>query len=216
MADQVAPGDYDQLHHFVAVSPWDEAPLESELLAWANRLVGGPDAILVIDNTALPKKGIRSVGVGPQCAWVAGKKVNCQSLVSLTLAKDEVPIPIVLRLFLPDTWIKDAERLHHAGVPETFWVERSKPAIALGELQRVVQTGVSFGAVVTDAGYGISAPLRQALTALLSVQPLDITSWLLNAEHEWVMFADTKGCALLDRSREYSLYFRLWTPHRLE
>ncbi len=76
MADQVAPGDYDQLHHFVAVSSWDEAPLESELLAWANRLVGGPDAILVIDDTALPKKGTRSVGVGPQCAWGAGKKVN--------------------------------------------------------------------------------------------------------------------------------------------
>jgi SRSO17 transposase len=166
MAAQVAPADYDQLHHFVAVSPWDEAPLEAELLAQANRLVGGPDAILVIDDTALPKKGTHSVGVGPQYAGVVGKKANCQSLVSLTLAKDEVPIPIALRLFLPDTWIKDAERLQHAGVPETFWVERSKPEIALAELQRVMQAGVSFGVVVTDAGYGISAPFRQALTAL--------------------------------------------------
>ena len=56
MAARVAPADYDQLHHFVAVGPWDEAPLESELLAQANRLVGGPDAILVIDDTALLKK----------------------------------------------------------------------------------------------------------------------------------------------------------------
>ena len=166
IAARVAPADYDQLHHFVAVSPWDEAPLEAELLAQANRLVGGPDAILVIDDTALPKKGIHSVGVGPQYAGVVGKKANCQSLVSLTLARDEVPIPIALRLFLPDSWIKDPERLQHAGVPETFWVERSKPEIALAELQRVMQAGVSFGAVVTDAGYGISAPFRQALTAL--------------------------------------------------
>src|SRR5215211_282770 len=33
LAARVAPADYDQLHHFVAVGPWDEAPLEAELLA---------------------------------------------------------------------------------------------------------------------------------------------------------------------------------------
>jgi SRSO17 transposase len=166
MAARVAPADYDQLHHFVAVGLWDEAPLEAELLTQANRLVGGPDAILVIDDTALLKKGTHSVGVAAQYAGTVGKNANCQTLVSLTLAKDEVPIPIVLRLFLPETWIKDPERLQHAGVPETFWVERSKPEIALDELQRVMQAGVSFGAVVMDAGYGISAPFRQGLSAL--------------------------------------------------
>ncbi|MPR13670.1 IS701 family transposase [Microvirga tunisiensis] len=166
MAARVAPADYDQLHHFVAVGPWDEAPLDAELLAQANQLVGGPDAILVIDDTALLKKGTHSVGVASQYAGVVGKKANCQSLVSLTLAKGEVPVPIVLRLFLPETWIRDPERLKHAGVPETLWVERSKPEIALEELQRMMQAGVSFGAVVTDAGYGISAPFRQGLSAL--------------------------------------------------
>src|SRR5215211_802769 len=40
MAARVAPPNYDQLHHFVAVGPWDEVPLEAELLAQANRLVG--------------------------------------------------------------------------------------------------------------------------------------------------------------------------------
>jgi SRSO17 transposase len=166
IATRVAPADYDQLHHFVAVSPWDEAPLEAELLAQANRLVGGPNAVLVIDDTALPKKGTHSVGVTSQYAGVLGKKANCQSLVSLTLAKHEVPVPIMLRLFLPETWIKDPERLQHAGVPEALWTERSKPEIALAELRRVMQAGVSLGAVLADAGYGISAPFRQALSAL--------------------------------------------------
>jgi hypothetical protein len=32
------------------------APLEEELARQANRLVGGPDAVLVIDDTALPKR----------------------------------------------------------------------------------------------------------------------------------------------------------------
>jgi SRSO17 transposase len=29
MAARVAPADHDQLHHFVAVGPWDEAPLDA-------------------------------------------------------------------------------------------------------------------------------------------------------------------------------------------
>ena len=37
------------------------------------RLVGGPDAVLVIDDTALPKKGTHSVGVAPQYASALGK-----------------------------------------------------------------------------------------------------------------------------------------------
>jgi SRSO17 transposase len=166
IAARVAPADYDQLHHFVAVGPWDEAPLDAELLAQANRLVGGPDAILVIDDTALPKKGTHSVGVAPQYAGALGKTANCQTLVSLTLARDEVPIPIRLRLFLPDRWIDDPERLQHAGVPAAFWTARSKPEIALDELKRLLQAGVSFGVVVADAGYGLSAAFRKALSAL--------------------------------------------------
>ena len=91
MAEQVAPGDYDRLHHFVSDRVWDEGPLEFELAIQADKLVGGGDAFLVIDDTALPKKGIHSVGVGPQYASALGKTANCQTLVSLTLARVEVP-----------------------------------------------------------------------------------------------------------------------------
>ena len=66
MAERLAPGDYDQLHHFVAAGVWDAAPLETELLIQADRLVGGSDAVLVIDDTAVPKKGTHSVGVAAQ------------------------------------------------------------------------------------------------------------------------------------------------------
>ena len=68
MAERLAPGDYDQLHHFVSAGVWDAAPLETELLIQADRLVGGGDAVLVIDDTAVPKKGTHSVGVAAQYA----------------------------------------------------------------------------------------------------------------------------------------------------
>jgi SRSO17 transposase len=40
MAERLAPGGYDQLHHFVAAGVWDAAPLETELLIQADRLAG--------------------------------------------------------------------------------------------------------------------------------------------------------------------------------
>jgi SRSO17 transposase len=49
MAERLATGNYDQLHHFIADGVWDATPLESELLNQADRLVGGKDAVLVID-----------------------------------------------------------------------------------------------------------------------------------------------------------------------
>ena len=165
IAARMAPADYDQLHHFVCDGLWDPAPLERDLLGKADHLLGGPQAVLVIDDTALPKKGTHSVGVAHQYAGVLGKNANCQVLVSLTLARDEVPLPIALRLYLPERWTCDPERLQRAGVPETLRAHRSKPEIALAELDRILAAGVSFGAVVADAGYGTSAAFCQALSA---------------------------------------------------
>src|SRR5215208_1006604 len=59
---------HDQLQHFIASPAWDDAPLWRVLAEQADRLVGGPEAVLVIDDTALPKKG---------------KRASCQALVSL-------------------------------------------------------------------------------------------------------------------------------------
>jgi SRSO17 transposase len=165
MAERLATGSYDQLHHFIADGVWDATPLESELLNQADRLVGGKDAVLVIDDTAMPKKGERSVGVAAQYASALGKTANCQTLVSLTLARGEVPVMIALRLFLPESWTSDAARLKRAGVPVECRTPRSKPEIALAEIDRAMAAGVRFGCVLADAGYGLSAPFRQGLTA---------------------------------------------------
>ena len=32
MAQRLVPGEYDQLHHFVAAGVWDAAPLEADFL----------------------------------------------------------------------------------------------------------------------------------------------------------------------------------------
>src|SRR5213596_2012232 len=165
MAKRLALGECDQLHHFIAAGVWDATPVETELLIQADRLVGGDDAVLVIDDTAIPKKGTHSVGVAAQYASALGKTANCQTLVSLTLARGEVPVMLGLRLFLPESWTSDIPRLKRARVPVEHRTPRSKPEIALAEIDRAMAANVRFGCVLADAGYGLSAPFRQGLTA---------------------------------------------------
>ncbi len=186
LAERLGLPSHDALHHFIAAGIWDAEPLEAVLAREADRLVGGRDAFLIVDDTALPKKGTRSVGVAPQYASVLGKNANCQVLVSLTLARREVPVPFALRLFLPEDWIADAARLERASVPETWRTPRTKPEIALAEIGRVAAVGARFGCVLADAGYGISASFRAGLSArglrwavgiprILKVYPADVT-----------------------------------------
>jgi SRSO17 transposase len=184
MAARLAPDHYDRLHHFISAGVWDADPLEEELARQADRMVGGPDAVLVIDDTALPKKGKHSVGVAPQYASALGKNANCQTLVSLTLACDDVPVAVGLRLFMPESWTGDPDRMERSGVPERWRVPRTKPEMALDEIDRLTAAGVRFGAVLADAGYGLSAPFRQGL----SVRRL---SWAVGIpRHQKVYSAD--------------------------
>ena len=175
VAGLIGPGDRKSIqpmaarddavsYHFVASGVWDAEPLKAALLAEADAQVGGGDAWLIIDDTALPKKGRSSVGVAPQYAGVLGKNANCQTLVSVTLARRDVPIMVGLRLFLPESWISDPARLDRAKVPEDCRDYRTKPEIALDEIDRVRECGVRFGCVLADAGYGLSAPFRQGLS----------------------------------------------------
>src|SRR3954469_16528018 len=164
MAASLGLSGHDQLQHFIASPAWDDAPLWRVLAEQADQLVGGPEAALVIDDTALPKKGTLSVGVARQYCGQLGKRANCQALVSLTLAGREVPVPVGLRLFLPEEWTRDPERCAAAGVPDDEVVARSKGAIALAELDRLIAADLRFGVVLADVGYGASAAFRRGLS----------------------------------------------------
>lgn len=166
LAARMAPTEYQQLHHFVCTSPWAVGPLQRVLAQEAQRLVGGPKAVLIIDDTGLPKQGQHSVGVARQYCGALGKIANCQTLVSLTLAQGEVPVPLALRLFLPTEWTDDRPRCRRAGVPREVLASahRAKWHLALTELDRAREAGVTFETVLADAGYGTCAAFRQGLT----------------------------------------------------
>ena len=74
---------------------------------------------------------------------------------------NEVPVMVSLRLFLPESWTGDVERMERARVPPERQVALTKPEIAIEEIDRVIASGARFGCVLADAGYGSSGPFRQ-------------------------------------------------------
>jgi SRSO17 transposase len=53
------------------------------------------------------------------------------------LASREVPVMVGLRLFLPESWTDDPERMARARVPKDRQTALTKPEIAIAEIDRV-------------------------------------------------------------------------------
>src|SRR6185436_6680504 len=174
ITNRFAPGQHQRLHHFISASMWNTDPLDAILMKKINDLVGGPESHLIIDDTALVKQGKHSVGVAHQYCGQLGKNANCQCLVTLTLARDEIPVPAAMQLYLPESWCTDTERRAKTKVPEDR-VFQEKWRIALDEIDRLIAWGVQFSDVLTDAGYGAAAEFRHALTERRLIWAVGIT-----------------------------------------
>jgi len=171
MAARLAPDNvrrtHQSLHHLVAAAPWsDEAVLESVRGRVLTAMKpNGPLRAWIVDDTGLLKKGRHSVGVARQYCGQVGKQENCQVAVSLSVASDHVSLPIAWRLYLPESWTKDPERREAAGVPPEIGFQ-TKPAIALDQIRRAVEQGISLAPVLADSAYGNDSQFREGLTAL--------------------------------------------------
>lgn len=121
------------------------------------------ESAFAIDDTGLPKKGDHSVGVTHQYCGALGKQANCQVAVSLHYATSAGHHPLSMRLYLPECWASDEERLKAACVPEDHRVYKTKPEIALELLDQAIAEGHQARFVVADTGYGNSATFRREL-----------------------------------------------------
>jgi SRSO17 transposase len=171
MAAVTAPdrtaAQHQSLLHFVGQSPWSN----EKVLAKVGEMVlpaierHGPIEAWIIDDTGFPKKGKHSVGVARQYCGQLGKQDNCQVAVSLSLANHHASLPVTWRLYLPKEWAVDRERRRKVGVPDEIDF-KTKPEIALEQIEAALKAGLSRGVVLMDAGYGCNTNLRTGISAL--------------------------------------------------
>jgi len=156
---------HQAMHHFVANAPWDEEAVLAAVREWALPALEARGGIRawIVDDTGFPKKGKHSVGVARQYCGQLGKQDNCQVAVSLSVANDAASLPIAFRLYLPREWAEDEQRRHKVGVPEEV-VFRTKPQIALAQIEAAMRAGVPQGVVLADAAYGNDADFRDQIT----------------------------------------------------
>jgi SRSO17 transposase len=151
---QAVPGTSEQrLQEFLTNMQWDEEDLNRQrvqkMIAEATRSKG----VLVFDDTGFPKQGTASVGVERQYSGTLGKVGNCQVAVTCCYTDCQATWPVAVRLYLPQEWTDEPERLRRVRVPPDVTFQ-TKPQIALALLDQARAWGVPHRCVVADADYG--------------------------------------------------------------
>src|SRR5262249_15833385 len=115
---------------FVSQSPWPDEPLRQQLARWADQELASGEGILVIDGGSFLKCGDKSMGVARQYLGCVGKIANGQVAVYLPYASAHGHTLLDRRLYLPEEWTNDPQRMAAAGVPAGV-VFRTKPELGL-------------------------------------------------------------------------------------
>lgn len=180
MAGHLAPSAtrsrHQSLHHFVADSPWSDEQMLLRVAQWVVPAMDFSDGgWWIVDDTGFPKQGQHSVGVARQYCGMLGKQDNCQVAVSVTLACQAGSLPVAWQLYLPQQWAEDKQRREKAGVPQDV-AFATKPAIALVQIERLLQQGAPKHCVLADAGYGTDTEFRERLSEMGLSYVVGVTS----------------------------------------
>lgn len=153
--------DYEQaLQQFLNQSPWDDQAVLGGLQTWIARQFGS-DGFLIIDDTGFPKQGQHSVGVARQYTGTLGKIASCQVAVTLQLATARDVVGLDAKLYLPEAWAEDEDRMERAGVPDAVGYQ-PKWQMALAMLRRAGTHGFR-GTVLADSLFGTVTEFREQL-----------------------------------------------------
>ena len=123
--------------------------------------------------------------VARQYCGQTGKQDNCRVAVSLSIAGERGSVPVGYQLYLPREWADDEARRRKVGVPEGV-VFKTKPALAMQQIEAALAAGYPRGVVLADAAYGDETAWRErlthhGLTYALGVRPGTTVWW---GEHQ--------------------------------
>lgn len=158
--------DHQAMQHMLTEGAIDWDGFSDRIAQDTGALLGGAQAVLLIDESAFAKKGEASAGVARQWNGRLGKVDNCQVGVFATLCRGELASLIDARLYLPKAWAEDAVRCRKAAIPAEARRYRSKTELALAMVETAMGRGVRFGYVGVDGGYGKEPAFLRGLDRL--------------------------------------------------
>jgi SRSO17 transposase len=153
---------------FIGESPWCTAPLVQRHQLLVAQTLGEEDAVILVDESGMPKQGQHSVAVAPQYCGALGKVANCQVGVFLGYASRTGYTLLSGQLFVPEGWFADDHAVvrKEVGIP-TDLTFKTKPELAVALVQALMQRKVVPARwLAADALYGDSPAFRDAIAAL--------------------------------------------------
>ena len=112
-----AAAQHQSLLHFIGEGRWSDGRVLAKVREMVLPQMQRRGPIEAMDHRrhrAIPKQGRHSVGVARQYCGQLGKEDNCQVSVSLSLANGHASLPVAYRLYLPQEWTQDRQRLRLA------------------------------------------------------------------------------------------------------
>jgi SRSO17 transposase len=162
LAEQIGEDAPYGVQHLLGRSDWDPEEVRDDLRNYVVGSLGDPDAVLILDETGVLKKGTHSAGVARQYTGTAGRIENAQVGVFLAYASRHGTAFLDRALYLPEGWTDDPARCRKAGVPEATPFA-TKPRLAEAMLGRAFDAGVPAAWVTGDEVYGSDGGLRRWL-----------------------------------------------------
>jgi SRSO17 transposase len=177
MAEVVPQSKSRNLQQFITHSKWDYREVIDHVAQDVDGLLGDSrNACFLIDESGFAKQGKRSVGVSRQWLGRLGKVDNGQVAVFGALANGQYVAPVDVRLYLPQQWADDPKRCERAGVPENERNCRTKTDLALQIVGQARDSGLRYGWVGADAGYGKGPKFCFALDEMGEIFMVDLHS----------------------------------------
>jgi SRSO17 transposase len=177
MAEVVPESKSRNLQQFLTHSKWNHRDVIDHVAQDVDKLLGDErNACFLIDESGFAKQGKMSVGVSRQWLGRLGKVDNGQVAVFGALANGQYVAPVDVRLYLPEKWANDPKRCEHACVPENERKFRTKIELALEIVRHARETGLRYGWVGADAGYGKGPGFCFALNEIDEIFVVDVHS----------------------------------------
>jgi SRSO17 transposase len=160
------------IQFFVGAGLWDDEAVMAELRREVVETLADPEAALVFDPSAFPKKGVHSCGVARTWCGRLGKLENCQVGLFLAYATARGQAPLDRRLYLPRDWAEDPTRRAECHVPaEVVFQERWVMALEMLDAHRA---SLPHRWVLADDEFGRVQAFREGLRQRQEAYVLDV------------------------------------------